>query len=316
MSEPTQASPRLPYITFLRTVKNASPHTLRATDVDLRDLEAFLSERNQEVGLLSVDPLTLRAYVADLARRVGSRTISRRLSTLRAFFRWLIRQELRDDTPMNGIQNPKQGRPLPEAVPIDTMMGLLKGPLRQSPAGLRDRAILHLLYAAGLRVSELVGSDVGALDLKAGFIRVTGKGRKTRQVPIHGACIEALERWLPERGVFLGKGGYTRDHGALFLNQRGGRLSARSVRRILDKELLRTAAAQHVHPHMIRHAFASHLLDGGVDVRHIQELLGHASLSTTQIYTHIGIDRLVRAYDDAHPRAAITQGAPPHDDLQ
>jgi len=314
MSAYTETSLRHDYLTFLRTVKNASPHTLRATDVDLRDLEGFLSERAKGTTLLSVDPLKMRAYVADLAKRVGARTISRRLSTLRALFRWLIRQGLRSDTPMNAIQNPRQGRPLPEAVPIDTMMGLLKGPVANTPAAFRNRAILHLLYAAGLRVSELVGSDLGSVDLAQGWIRVTGKGRKTRQVPIHGACCEALEAWMSQRGVFLGKGGYVKDHGALFLNQRGGRLSARSIRRILDKELLRTAAGQHVHPHMIRHAFASHLLDGGVDVRHIQELLGHASLSTTQIYTHIGIDRLVRAYDDAHPRATIAKGPPHHDD--
>jgi len=215
---------------------------------------------------------------------------------------------------MNAIQNPRQGRPLPETVPIDTMMGLLKGPVAKTPAAFRNRAILHLLYAAGLRVSELVGSDLSSVDLSHRWIRVTGKGRKTRQVPIHGACCEALVAWMEQRPQFLAKGGYVRDHGALFLNQRGGRLSARSVRRVIDKEILRTAAGQHVHPHMIRHAFASHLLDGGVDVRHIQELLGHASLSTTQIYTHIGIDRLVRAYDEAHPRATIRQGTPQHDD--
>ena len=315
MTGPKPSPHRSAYATFLRTVRNASPHTLRAVDVDLRDFEGFLSERANGVDLLAVDPLKMRAYVADLAKRVGARTISRRLSTLRAFFRWLVREGLRDDTPMNSIQNPRQGRPLPEAVPIDTMMDLLKGPVANTPAAHRDRAILQLLYAAGLRVSELVGSDVGSVDLNQQWIRVTGKGRKTRQVPIHGACCDALAAWIPMRSVPLGKGGYVRDHGALFLNQRGGRLTDRSVRRILDRELLRTAAGQHVHPHMIRHAFASHLLDGGVDVRHIHELLGHASLSTPQIYTHIGIDRLVRAYDDAHPRAAIETGDSSHDDL-
>ncbi|MDP6943348.1 MAG: tyrosine-type recombinase/integrase [Myxococcota bacterium] len=316
MRLPTTTSPRLAYQTFLRTVRNASPHTLRAVDVDIRDFESFLVEHGAGRDIVTVDPLRVRAYVAGLAKRVGARTISRRLSTLRALFRWLVREGLRDDSPMHSITNPKQGRPLPEAVPIDTMMGLLKGPVADKPAAYRDRAILHLLYAAGLRVGELVSCDVGDVDMAQGWVRVTGKGRKTRQVPVHGACCEAIGAWLPHRGVFLTRGDHTRDHGALFLNQRGGRLTARSVRRILDRELLRTAAGQHVHPHMVRHAFASHLLDGGVDVRHIQELLGHASLSTTQIYTHIGIDRLVRAYDDAHPRATLGQGAPPHDDLQ
>jgi integrase/recombinase XerC len=305
----------LAYKTFLRTIRNASPHTLRAVDGDLRDFEAFLADTAAGVGVVGVDPPRMRAYVADLARRVSPRTIGRRLSTLRAFYRWLVREGLREDSPMHGITNPRQGRPLPEAVPIDTMMGLLKGPIANTPAAHRDRAILHLLYAAGLRVGELVGCDVGAVDLDQGWVRVTGKGRKTRQVPVHGACCEALGAWIPQRGVFLGKGGHATDHGALFLNQRGGRLTARSVGRILDRELLRTAAGQHVYPHMIRHAFASHLLDGGVDVRHIQELLGHASLSTTQIYTHIGIDRLVRAYDDAHPRATRSEGAPKNDEI-
>ena len=314
MPDVTPSPAATEYLTFLRTVRNASPHTLRAVSVDLRDFEAFLRARAPKLSTATVDPLRVRAYVADLARRVGARTISRRLSTLRAFFRWQVRQGQRDDSPMHGITNPRQGRPLPEAVPIDTMMALLKGPIADKPAAYRDRAMLHMLYAAGLRVSELVGCDVGDCDLTQGWVRVTGKGRKTRQVPIHAACCEAISAWLERRHVLLDKAGYTRDHGALFLNQRGGRLTTRSVRRVLDRELLRTAASQHVHPHMIRHAFASHLLDGGVDVRHIQELLGHASLSTTQIYTHIGIDRLVRAYDDAHPRAALTQGAPSHDE--
>ncbi len=316
-----ESTPRAPsdhslaarYLKWLRTVRNASSHTLRAVDGDLRDFEGFLFERSggasRGASLGSVDPLQVRAYVADLARRVGRRTIGRRLSTLRGFYRWLVREDLRSDSPMHGITNPKIGRPLPETVPVDTMMALLTGPGGSDPAALRDRAILHTLYAAGLRVSELVGLDVGSVDLSERWVRVLGKGRKVRDVPLHEAGCDALGAWIRERGVFLGKGGYTQDHGALFLNQRGGRLTDRSVRRVLDREVLRSAASMHIHPHMVRHAFATHLLDGGVDVRHVQELLGHASLSTTQIYTHVGIDRLVRVYDAAHPRAVIDRKA-------
>lgn len=311
MSESPTVAPVGRYIHWMRTVRNASPHTLRAIDGDMRDFEGFLEERfgggQQGVTVDLVDPLKVRAYVADLARRVGKRTIGRRLSTLRGFYRWLVREGLRSDSPMHGITNPKVGRPLPETVPVDTMFALLNGPKGADPASLRDRAILHTLYAAGLRVSELVALDVGDVDLDQRWVRVLGKGRKTRDVPLHAASCDAVRAWVRERGVFLGKGGYSRDHGALFLNQRGGRLTDRSVRRILDHEVLRSAAAMHVHPHMVRHAFATHLLDGGVDVRHVQELLGHASLSTTQIYTHVGIDRLVRVYDAAHPRAVIDQ---------
>ncbi|MGM0577199.1 MAG: tyrosine recombinase XerC [Myxococcota bacterium] len=295
------------YLEHLRAVRNASKHTLRATEGDLRDLREFLSEHAEGVGPEDVDPVHLRAYVADLAQRVGARTVARKLSTLRGFYRWLVRDGRRDDTPMHGITNPRQGRPLPEPVPVDTMVALLQGPPGDDAASLRDRAIVHLLYAAGVRVSELVGLDVHDVDLDQGWVRVTGKGRKTRRVPIHGRCADALRLWISRRGEALGKGGYTEDHGALFLNQRGGRLTDRSVRRILDREVLRVAAGQHVHPHKVRHAFATHLLDGGVDVRHIQELLGHASISTTQVYTHVGIDRLIRVYDAAHPRAELDQ---------
>ena len=216
---------------------------------------------------------------------------------------------------MHGITNPRQGRPLPESIPVDTMLALLDGPpVAQRPAPLRDRAILHLLYAAGLRVSELVGLDVRDVELTAGQVRVIGKGRKTRIVPIHDRARAAVQAWLPAREVLLRAARAKRSDraadDALLLNLRGGRLTDRSVRRILEQQVLRAAAGMHIHPHRVRHAFATHLLEGGADIRHIQELLGHQSLSTTQIYTHVGIDRLARVYDDAHPRAARPPATP------
>lgn len=294
------------YLEHLRAIRNASPHTLRAVEGDLRDLRQFLAREACPLEPELVDAFWVRAYVRDLAGRTGARTIARRLSTLRGMFRFLVQKGRRTDTPMHGITNPRAGRPLPETVPVDTMVALLTGPPGDDAASFRDRAILHMLYAAGLRVSELCSLDTRDVDLARRTVRVVGKGRKTREVPIHAACADAHSLWLARRGELLGRGGRSHDHGAMYVNARdGGRLTDRSVRTILDREVQRTAAGFHVHPHMIRHAFATHLLEGGVDLRHIQELLGHASISTTQIYTHVGIDRLVQVYDRAHPRASL-----------
>ncbi len=303
MSE-SHADLRHRYLEHLRVVRNASPHSLRAVEADLRDLARFLEESGRSITIERVDPLLARAYVADLAGRVGTRTVSRKLSTLRSFYRWLMREDIRDDSPMQAIPNPRQGRPLPETVPVDVMMRLLDGVPGTTPASYRDQALLEVLYAAGLRVSELVGLNLGDVDLREGWLRVEGKGRKVRTVPIHQRCVDSLERYFSRRGELLAKAKSAPPAvDAVFLNQRGGRLSARSVRRILDREVVRCATGLHIHPHMVRHAFATHILEGGVDVSHVQELLGHASISTTQIYTHLGIDRLIRVYDDAHPRA-------------
>jgi len=292
------------YLEHLRTLRDVSPHTLRAARADLSDFERVLVDRDPDARIEHADRLSVRHYLRDLADRNSARTIQRKLASLRGFYRWLIQRDTRTDSPLDGIQNPKQGRPLPEPVSVDTLLALLDTPPLDKPAGRRDRAILELLYAAGLRVSELTNLDLADVDRIDRQVRATGKGRKTRLVPIHQRCVDALEAYLPDRGVFLGNGGFTEDHGALFLNQRGGRLTSRSVRRILDKAVLSCAAGQSLHPHQLRHSFATHLLDSGVDLRHIQELLGHSSLSTTQIYTHVGVDHLVRVYDSAHPRAS------------
>lgn len=297
-----------PYLHHLRAVRNLSPHTLRAARADLEDFLGFArdaaGERAVDVTLAGVERAVARGYVAALSRRgLKPRTIARRLSSLRGFYRWLQREGRREDSPLDGVANPRQGRPLPETLSVDAVLELLDSPPGDRPDGLRDRAIMELLYAAGLRVAELVGLDVIDLDLPGRVVRVTGKGRKTRVVPVHARCVRAIEAYLPARGEFLGRGGYTEDHGALFLNQRGGRLTDRSVRRVLDKAVERAASARGVHPHLMRHSFATHLLDGGVDLRFIQELLGHASVATTQIYTHVSVEHLTRVYDAAHPRA-------------
>jgi integrase/recombinase XerC len=291
------------YLKHLRVIRNLSPHTLRATGTDLRAFQDFLADVPGATAVEHVARAHVRGWVAALARDNQPRTISRKLASLRGYFHWLQREGHREDSPLDGVPNPRHGRPLPDALGVDAAVNLLAAPRGDTPDGLRDRAILELLYAAGVRVSELVSLDVRDLDLLDLTARVTGKGRKTRLLPIHARCAAALTAWIAQRGVFLGKGGFTSDHGALFLNQRGGRLTDRSVRRVIDKAVLTVAAAQHVHPHMIRHSFATHLLDSGVDLRHIQELRGHASISTTQIYTHVSIDHLVRVYDGAHPRA-------------
>jgi integrase/recombinase XerC len=293
------------YLHHLRTVRNLSSHTLRAVEADLADFDNFLGADDRRIEPGKSNRNHVRSYIASLSDKNSARTISRKLSTLRGFYKWLQLHDARTDSPVEGIPNPKQGRPLPQPLDIDSMFAILDTGDVTKPAGLRDRAILELLYASGLRVGELVSLDVHDVHSEKREVRVRGKGNKERIVPVHMRCLECIRAWKERRGVFLGKGGLKEDHGALFLNQRGGRLSARSVRRILDATVLRSAGTQHVHPHQLRHTFATHLLDSGVDLRHIQELLGHESISTTQIYTHVSVDHLTEVYDKAHPRAEI-----------
>jgi integrase/recombinase XerC len=288
------------YLWFLDVVRNLSKHSVRAADADLRDFAAFLRDIGATEAIPGADRLQVRRYLASRTKGNSPRTLGRKLATLRSFFRWLQREELRADSPLDGITNPKQGRPLPKSVSVDQMLMLLDAPPATTTAGKRDRAMLEVLYAAGLRVSELVGLDLDTIDLDGQSVRVLGKGSKTRIVPIHRRCVGVVEIWLKVRPKLLGS---REDHGALFLNQRGGRLTSRSVRRVLENAILRCSVGQHVHPHTLRHAFATHLLGSGVGLRHIQELLGHESISTTQVYTHVGIEHLMAVYDSAHPRA-------------
>ena len=285
---------------FLSSLTSLAPRTLEAYE---RDLAAFVewARRGGHEGPASVDRTLLRRYVAHLAtRRYARRSIARKVSTLRRYFAWCARQGLAAGDPTLGLSAPGGEGRLPRVLKQDELTRLLDAPAPAAadPPGVRarDDAVLEVLYGSGLRVAELCALDVGDLDLERGRATVWGKGGKQRAVPLSAPAVAALGRWLD----------HGRDHlrtdrspaSAVFLNRRGGRLGPRDVRRILDRR-----AAEPTHPHALRHTFATHLLDGGADLRAVQELLGHADLGTTQRYTHVSRERLRAVYDATHPRA-------------
>ena len=290
------------FAAHLEAERRASPHTLRAYLADLSRFSALLSESGAAVA--TATPAHVRAFLAREAGSAGPASLARKLSTLRSLYRFLVREGLAAGNPARGVASPRQPRKLPEVLPEEEVALLVEAPRAPGALALRDRAMLELLYASGLRVSELVGLDSGDLDLAGGTVRVLGKRRKERIVPVGRPALQALERWLAEGRPALAAGpGGGRGRAALFLNRRGGRLTVRSVARRLDTWVLAAGLPRHVHPHVLRHCFATHLLGNGADLRGIQELLGHASLSTTQRYTRVDWKRLARVYDEAHPRA-------------
>ena len=281
---------------YLETERNVSPHTLAAYRGDLEQFRASLGRQRGELGPEQVDHLDIRQYLAQLHKGRAKSSIGRKLSAIRAFFRHLLREGRVGKNPAEAVATPKKEKRLPFHLNIDQVSALVTAPSGTSELPLRDRAVLETLYSCGIRVSELTGMDVGDLDLEGGLARVMGKGGKERLVPVGSFARSALCAYLEERG----------DPGPdapLILNARGGRLTRRSVARIVDRHMLLICAMRKVSPHTLRHTFATHLLEGGADLRAIQELLGHASLSTTQKYTHISIDRLMEVYDKAHPKA-------------
>ncbi|MFN0061204.1 MAG: tyrosine recombinase XerC [Myxococcaceae bacterium] len=286
---------------YLSDERRASVHTVRAYGRDVREFLAHMER--QGLQWRDVTPGHIRSYLALLAADKHASTRGRKLASIRAFYRFLVRTRAMDNSPAKLVKSPKRPKTLPKVLPVDEVFALLRAPELSTPAGLRDQAMLEVLYAAGIRVSELTGLSLASLDLHSGTLRVFGKGRKERLVPLHGAAVASLQRYLACRGAFARPGSKEGDDTALFLNRRGGRLTSRSVARILDACVLRAALARKVSPHALRHSFATHLLAGGADVRSIQELLGHASLSTTQRYTHVTFEQLQSVYDKAHPRA-------------
>jgi integrase/recombinase XerC len=290
------------FAAYLASERRSSPHTVKAYLTDLGQYAAFLA--GQGASIVPSSPALVRAFLARAAGGSGAASLGRKLSAIRSLYRFLLREGLAGANPARAVASPRRPRPLPQVLPEQEVAALVEAPALAEPLALRDRALLELLYASGLRVSELVGLDLRDLDLAGGLVRVLGKRRKERIVPVGRSAREALARWLDAGRPPLAAGpDRARGGSALFLNYRGGRLTTRSVARRLDGWVIAAGLPRHVHPHVLRHCFATHLLGNGADLRGIQELLGHASLSTTQRYTHLDWKRLAEAYDGAHPRA-------------
>jgi len=293
------------FIHYLSMEKNASPHTCRNYLRDLEQFEGFLRSSGTsvspqgEIVIEKVDRLAIRKYLSFLHRKNKKSSIARKLSTLRSFFRYLVREQIISSNPAKPVSTPKVEKLLPTALTVDEAFRLVESPSKGAipeEMELRDRALLELLYSSGIRVSELVGLNLNRVDLGLGIVKVMGKGRKERIVPVGGKAIEALKAYVEKRGV-------VEDSSPLFVNLRGGRLTARSVGRVVKKYTRNSGIFRKISPHSLRHTFATHLLDAGADLREIQEMLGHVSLSTTQRYTHLSVGKLMEVYDKAHPRS-------------
>ena len=299
------------FIDYMRSQRGYSVHTLRNYRADLRHFLNFLADRRgvkeEEKSMMdmgNIDPLLIRDYMGRLFEDYNRRTIARKLSCLRSFFNFLDRNSINRGNPVADISTPKQGKYIPSYLPIDEMFKLIEGPDRNTPLGLRDLAIIEVLYSSGIRVAELAGLNMKDIDFKGRLIKVLGKGNKERIIPIGTKALEAIKHYteaiLPLRRK--AKAGYGKVV-PLFINSRGGRLTTRSIGSIIKRYSMECGLITDISPHSLRHTFATHLLDGGADLRSVQEMLGHMSLSTTQKYTHVSMDRLMAVYDRAHPRS-------------
>jgi len=285
---------------YLTVEKNYSSHTITNYLVDLEGFSVFLSgTQNKESDAGRITHLTIRQFLGFLRQKnMSKRSIARKISSLRSFFRFLQRDGYVKDNPASSVSTPKLDKTLPVFLDEKTIGRLMEAPDVKTFQGSRDRAILETLYSAGLRIGELVGIKVNDVDLISGIVKVMGKGRKERLAPIGDKAVNSIREYTEKRNAR--KWG---DKKELFLNKSGRRITDRSVRRIVDKYIKLLSITERVSPHSLRHSFATHLLNRGADLRSVQELLGHKNLSTTQIYTHVTMDRLKSVYDKAHPRA-------------
>jgi integrase/recombinase XerC len=290
------------FLRYLKIERNASDLTIKSYREDLMILhEYFVDTEGSAPAPGQITPLSLRRYVAALHEAgYAKSSVARRLASLRSFFRFAQREGLADSNPAKPLRNPRRERKLPHFLSSKELGKLLNSPPRSEPSGLRDRAILETLYSAGLRVSELVGINLDDLDLEDGLVRVRGKGKRERLAPLGSYAVRAIKAWMKQRVADKSESG---KQGALFLNKFGKRLTTRSIGRMLEKYLKLTGLDLRTSPHTLRHSFATHLLNSGADIRSVQELLGHKSLVTTQIYTHVSTANLKAAYEKAHPRA-------------
>ncbi len=294
------------FLDYLTYEKNVSENTIAAYRDDLESFMSFLVNdyllgSRDKMDFERVDHLTIRAYLAHLSRRKLARsTIARHLSAIRSFFRFLLREGAVTKNPARTVATPKKEKTLPAVMQPAEVGSLLESPDAETPLGRRDRAWLELLYASGLRISELVDIDMDDLDLRSRLVKVRGKGAKERIVPFGTEAETAIRKWLPDRQELVP---IDAEEHPLFVNYRGERITARSVRRLFEKHLRAASLKMGASPHTLRHSFATHLLNAGADLRAIQELLGHVSLSTTQKYTHLADWKLIEVYRNAHPHA-------------
>lgn len=286
------------FLEYLRHERRYSNHTVTAYDADLRGLLDDLEADGFSGGPDDLDSDRIRQWLATIHERTKPRTRARKLSSLRSFYRYLVRNGHAKRNVGDEVMSPKLPEGVPRSITVDEIFSMLEADIEDTPLGRRDLAMIELLYGCGLRASELVAVEIERVDRKARTVRVLGKGRKERVVPFGSKAAAALARWLEVRPALLGD---RVDPGVVFLNRRGGPLSTRGLRDRLHRRVLEVALGRRVTPHMLRHSFATHLLDGGADLRSIQDLLGHASLSTTQRYTSVSVERLRAVYDRAHP---------------
>ena len=302
------------FIQFLehqRYERNLSEHTLRNYQSDLQQFHDYLAPAHPKTGkrtepsLAAIDHITVREWLASLhAAQKQKASIARKLAALRTFFQFLVREEMLEMNPAKLVSTPRLEKKLPKHLSIEEAIKFVETPNQETDLGRRDRAMLELMYATGVRVAELTKLNLGHIDFKNRLIRVTGKRRKERIVPFGEPALDALKAYLDVREGFLDAAPISeREPEAVFLNYQGTRITTRSVGRMVEKYIGICAGRYDISPHALRHSFATHLLDSGADLRDIQELLGHARLSTTQVYTHVSMEKLIQVYDKAHPKA-------------
>lgn len=299
------------FLDHLRYERNVSEHTLRNYASDLNQFLDYLAPAQQQTGkrnppdLQQIDHITIREWLSTLhSAQKKKASVARKLAALRTFFQFLVREGLMEMNPAKLVSTPRLEKKLPKHLSIEEAIKFIETPDLETDLGKRDRAMLELMYATGVRVSELTKMDLRDVDFKNKLIRVTGKRRKERIVPFGDPASEALRGYMSVRDGFLNSAPISeRDTDALFLNYQGTRITTRSVGRMVEKYIRICAGMHDLSPHALRHSFATHLLDSGADLRDIQELLGHARLSTTQIYTHVSMEKLIEVYDKAHPKA-------------
>lgn len=296
-----------PYLTlfadWLRVERGYSPNTV---DGYSRDVKEFFRHIGEDTDPADISRTHVESYLSSLYRTNAGSSVARKISALRTFFRYLAREDYLSHDPLSGVAGPKLARHIPVFLTVDEVFSLLEEPGEQDRFRLRDCAVMELIYSTGMRVSEVVSRNMDDIDFAIGMVRVKGKGSKERIVPFGSAAAEALQKWFPARDVLIVdriRRGHEPERQALFLNSRGTRLTVRSVERLVAGYGERAGIGVRVTPHALRHSFATHLLEMGLDLRMVQELLGHVSLSTTQKYTHLNMDHLTKVYDRTHPRA-------------